>query len=91
VCAGVVTSYNIDTSNIGRIVASSDSKYLYVTFIYSNTIQRINLQTKEITIVASLDRPEGLIMDQQNNLLICDRSNHRIVKINTNTGNIKYN
>jgi hypothetical protein len=91
----------------GHIVSSLDLKYLYITFLLSHTVNRINLKTGAFEIIAGkfnekgcqtnlkatgipcLNCPQGLIMDQQNNLLVCDSNNHRIVKINTSTGNFK--
>ena len=73
------------------VAVDSTETTMYFTHASTNVINAVMLRTGvEMTysVNASLSRPSGLATDSTGSLLIADTGNHRIVRLNTTTGEL---
>ena len=73
------------------VALDSARQTLYFTHASTSVIDAVMLKTgvqMTYSVNASLSRPSGLAVDTDGNLLIADTGNHRVVRLNTTTGEL---
>jgi len=69
---------------VAFLQSTTDDNIAYISAYGSNSLHRLDLSTKESTLLASnqgINGPDGLLFDEDNNILIANFNNHRINRV----------